>query len=87
LIGGIGGTWKTGEYALKFGRMVLPLADTGGDAAKFYMHMQRNWTPELSPGIDKSKFQLVAREAPQVVTGLITLLDQWKAKQVKKLTA
>lgn len=84
LIGGIGGTWKTGEYALKFGRMVLPLADTGGDAAKFYMHMQRNWTPELSPGIDKSKFQLVAREAPQVVTGLISLLDQWKAKQVKK---
>lgn len=37
-----------------------------------------------SPGIDRSKFQLVAREAPQVVAGLITLLDQWKAKQVKK---
>jgi TIR domain-containing protein len=83
LIGGIGGTWKTGEYALKFGRVVLPLADTGGDAAKFYMHMQRNWKPEFAPGIDKSKFQLVAREAPQVVGGLIKLLDEWKNQRVR----
>jgi TIR domain len=81
LVGGIGGTWTTGEYALKFGRMVLPLADTGGDAAKFYMHMQRNWKPEFSPGIERSKLQLVAREAPQVVTGLVRLLDEWKAKR------
>ena len=29
LIGGVGGTWSTGEYALKFGRIVFPLADTG----------------------------------------------------------
>jgi hypothetical protein len=84
LIGGIGGTWTTGEYALKFGRVVLPLADTGGDAAKFYMHMQRNWKPEFSPGIDRSKFQLVAREAPQVVAGLIKLLDEWKSQQVRR---
>lgn len=83
LIGGIGGTRKTGEYALKFGRVVLPLADTGGDAAKFYMDMQRNWKPEFAFGIDKSKFQLVAREAPQVVVGLIKLLDEWKPQWVK----
>jgi hypothetical protein len=82
LIGGIGGTWTTGECALKFGRVVFPLADTGGDAAKFYMHMQRNWKPEFSPGIDRSKFQLIAREAPQVVAGLIDLLDKWKSQQV-----
>jgi TIR domain len=29
LIGGFGGTRSTGEYALKFGRIVFPLADTG----------------------------------------------------------
>jgi hypothetical protein len=87
LIGGIGGTWTTGEYALKFGRLVLPLADTGGDAARFYMHMQRHWKPEFSPGIDKSTFQLVAREAPQVVAGVIELLDDWKRKQARPGTA
>jgi hypothetical protein len=87
LIGGMGGTWITGEYALRFGRTVFPLADTGGDAAEFYMHLQRNWKPEFSPGIDRSKFQLVAREAPQVVTGLIGLLHQWNNLRVRKGTA
>lgn len=86
LIGGVGGTWTTGEYALKFGRFVLPLADTGGDAAKFYMYMQRNWKPEFSPGIDKSTFQLVAREAPQVVARVIKLLDDWKRQQARQGT-
>ncbi len=81
LIGGIGGTLTTGEYGLKFGRAVFPLADTGGDAAKFYMQMQRNWKPEFLPGIDKSKFQVVAREAPRVISGLIKLLDEWKSLQ------
>jgi hypothetical protein len=82
LIGGVGGTWKSGEYALKFGRLVLPLADTGGDAAKFYMHMQRNWKPEFAPGIDRAKFQIVAREAPQLVEALIKLLDEWNSQRV-----
>jgi hypothetical protein len=77
LIGGIGGTFATGEYGLKFGRIVFPLADTGGDAARFYMHMQRHWKPEFMPGLDRSRFQVVAREAPQVVAGLIKLLDEW----------
>ena len=87
LIGGVGGTWTTGEYALKFGRFVLPLADTGGDAAQFYMHMQRTWKPEFAPGIDRSRFQLVAREAPQVVPGLITMLDEWTAHRDRRGTA
>jgi hypothetical protein len=81
LIGGVGGTWTTGEFGLKFGRTVFPLADTGGDAAKFYMHMLRNWRPEFVPGIDKSKFQIVGREAPGVVAALIKLLDEWTGLQ------
>jgi hypothetical protein len=78
LIGGVGGTWRTGEYGLKFGRVVFPLADTGGDALKLYMHMQRHWKPEFLSGIDRSRFQVIAGEAPQVVAGLIKLLDDWK---------
>jgi hypothetical protein len=81
LIGGVGGTWSTGEYGLAFGRVVLPLADTGGDAAKFYMRMQRHWDPKFVPGIDRLRFQAVAREAPQVVAGLIELLDKWKRQK------
>jgi hypothetical protein len=85
LIGGVGGTWTTGEYGLKFGRIVFPLADTGGDAAKFYMHMQRHWKPEFLSGIDRSRFQVIATEAPQVVAGLIKLLDDWKRLQPHRM--
>jgi hypothetical protein len=85
LVGGVGGTWTTGEYGLELGRIVFPLADTGGDAAKFYMHMQRKWKPEYLPGIDRSRFQVVAREAPQVVAGLIKLLDDWKHLQAQRV--
>jgi hypothetical protein len=77
--------WTTGEYGLELGRIVFPLADTGGDAAKFYMHMQRKWKPEYLPGIDRSRFQVVAREAPQVVAGLIKLLDDWKHLQAQRV--
>jgi hypothetical protein len=82
LIGGIGGTWTTGEYGIKFGRLVLPLADTGGDAAKFYMRMLREWQPNFSSGIDRSRFLSVAREAPQVVAEVISLLNEWQRLQV-----
>jgi hypothetical protein len=82
LIGGVGGTWTTGEFALKSGRLVLPLADTGGDAAKFYIYMLGNWKSEFAVGIDRAKFQVVAREAPEVIGKLIELLDEWKSSQV-----
>ncbi|HVJ56966.1 MAG TPA: hypothetical protein VM574_03940, partial [Terrimicrobiaceae bacterium] len=71
LVGGHGGTWTTGEYALNSGRLVLPLADTGGDAAKFYwQYIQRNRKSELAVGIDRAKFQVIARPAPEVRTDL-----------------
>jgi hypothetical protein len=78
LIGGVGGTWETGEYGINKGRVVLPLADTGGDAAKFYMHMDRMWEPHFLPGVEKKKWSVIAREAPQVVERLINLLDDWQ---------
>jgi hypothetical protein len=37
----------------------------------------RAFARELAPGIEKSKFSLVAREAPGVVVELIKLLDDW----------
>jgi hypothetical protein len=76
LIGGIGGTWQTGELAIECGKPVFPLADTGDDAKKFYMHMIRNWERIRMPNITKSQFQVVAREVPKVVAEVITLLKQ-----------
>ena len=60
--------------------------DTGGDAAKFYMDIQRNWKSELAAGINRAKFQVIAREAPEVVLDLIELLDAWKSSQVSGQT-
>ena len=80
LIGGIGGTYRTGELALKSGKPVFPLADTGDDAKKFYFHMLTSWErirmPNIMPNITKSQFQVVAREAPKVVADVISLLKQ-----------
>jgi hypothetical protein len=87
LIGGVGGTRTTGESALKSGRIVFPLADTKGDAGQFYMDMQRNWKSEFSPGIDRSEFQRVAKEAPQVVADLIDLFDKCKIQQIRNQTS
>jgi TIR domain/SLOG cluster4 family len=42
LLGGIGGTWTTGEMALGICKPVLPLADTGGDAKKLYLQMLKD---------------------------------------------
>jgi hypothetical protein len=43
LLGGVGGTRKTGEVALGLKRPVLPIADSGGDAKDFYLEMSRHW--------------------------------------------
>jgi predicted Rossmann-fold nucleotide-binding protein len=74
LIGGIGGTYKTAEYGLQYGKAVLPLADTGGDAAKFYMHMLRNWRDDYFERIDRRIFQSLAREVPDALKELAAVL-------------
>lgn len=76
LIGGVGGTWQTGEIALERGKPVFPLADTGDDALKFYMHMIKLWDRFQIPNITRSQFQVTAREAPKVVADVISLLKQ-----------
>lgn len=74
LIGGIGGTWRTGELAIERGKPVFPLADTGDDAKKFYMHMVKIWDRINMPNMTKAQFQVVAREAPKVVADVVSLL-------------
>jgi len=75
LIGGIGGTWTTGKYGLKYNKAVFPLADTDGDAKRFYLHMLRHWRDDFFSRIDRNRFQVVAREAPGVIKDLTAVLE------------
>jgi predicted Rossmann-fold nucleotide-binding protein len=74
LIGGAGGTWTTGKLALREGRIVLPLADTGGDAKKMYMHMLKHWDSLNMGSITRRDFQTLGRSAPDVVSQIEALL-------------
>jgi len=73
LLGGVGGTWKTGELALRMHKLVLPLADTGGDAKKFYLHMLQNWDRFSWLTIDQLTFQCVARPGRKAVDAALEL--------------
>jgi TIR domain len=74
LIGGIGGTWETGEIALERGKPVLPLADTGGDAKKMYMHLLANWGRYNVGNLTKQQFLRLGRMAPDVAADAIDVI-------------
>ena len=61
LLGGVGGTLKTGELALGARKPVLPLADTGGDAKKLYLQMLRDWDRYVWVNLSREQFQRIAR--------------------------
>jgi hypothetical protein len=61
--------------ALARGKIVLPLADTKGDAGQFYFHMVRTWPQCQLSGISLKDFHKVARAAPRVVDDLVSLLS------------
>ena len=61
LLGGVGGTWTTGEVALRMNRPVLPVADTGGDAKRFYLHMLKHWNDLGWIGLSQREFQQLGR--------------------------
>jgi hypothetical protein len=83
LVGGMGGTYQTGEWALDQGKPVLPLADTQGalmshgDAYRFYHEIKRNWNSSpLSKLLSEDDFECLGNPIPEVVTDLIRLLKK-----------
>jgi predicted Rossmann-fold nucleotide-binding protein len=74
LLGGIGGTWKTGEMALEIHKPVLPLADTGGDAKRLYLQMLRDWNRFEWIKLSREQFQRIARPRLSGVDAAIELL-------------
>lgn len=61
LLGGLGGTLKTGELALRSRKAVLPVPETGGDANRLYTSMLVNWEELGWMGIGKKEFQRLGR--------------------------
>jgi len=74
LLGGLGGTWTTGQIALEMRRPVLPLADTGGDAKKLYLHMLKTWKEFAWMHLNQTEFQRLARPGACGVDAAMDLL-------------
>jgi len=81
LVGGMGGTYQTGKWALQSGKPVLPLADTRGslglhaDAYRFYFDTLQRW--ELNPAskkLTREQFEDLAGAAPRVGRTAVRLL-------------
>ncbi|MDX8501919.1 TIR domain-containing protein [Mesorhizobium sp. VK4C] len=82
LIGGLGGTYRTGEVALQLGKYVFPLADTRvskdmhDDAYRFYFAMLRDWENCRMSNISEDDFLAVSNPSPGVVADLVKLLGR-----------
>jgi hypothetical protein len=74
LIGGIGGTWTSGELGYAYGKAVLPLAGTGGDAKKFHERFLARWDEYPISGITKDAFERLARPVPDVIEDVMAAL-------------
>jgi hypothetical protein len=81
LIGGLGGTYQTGEWALQQDKPVFPLADTRGplgthdDAYKFYFTTLKDWSRNpASRRLTEDQFQVLGNPAPGVAGDLVRLL-------------
>jgi hypothetical protein len=73
LLGGLGGTWETGKRALNMRRLVLPIADSGGDARSFYLDMLRQWQTLDWMGLSEKEFQRLGRPAFAAIDAALEL--------------
>jgi hypothetical protein len=73
LLGGVGGTWETAECAARTNTPVLPLADTGGDAKKYYLHMLKHWHDFQWLGLTEKQFQQLGRPATAAMKAAVDL--------------
>jgi hypothetical protein len=81
LVGGLGGTLTTGQWAVQMGKPVFPIADgrgpagTHGDAYKFYFQTLHEWPRNpISKFLTKEQFEELGNPAPGVVKDLTRLL-------------
>jgi|GEM_PF-4791452 len=75
MIHGVGGTLETAKYGVKYNKPVFPIADSGGDAVRFYMNIISNWSKYPYKNISQLRFQCLGGMIPFVVADLMQLLD------------
>jgi hypothetical protein len=82
LIAGVGSTEEIGGLALSAGKPLLPLADTGGAAARLYRHLR---SPEFLEGHPHLAGPLaaLAGHAPEVVDDVMRLLGDLFAGRIR----
>jgi len=73
LLGGVGGTRKTGKRALELKRPVLPVADSGGDAKVFYVDMLKQWDKLDWMGLTEKEFQRLGRPGSAAIDAALEL--------------
>ncbi|MFG6095908.1 TIR domain-containing protein [Leptothoe sp. ISB3NOV94-8A] len=82
LLGGIGGTYETYEYARQERIPVLPIVCTHGDAKRVFDEMLRNWDRSLMGGIAPEKFKSLnqyindAETAEDVIEDVMEMVDE-----------
>lgn len=74
LLGGVGGTQKTGEHALSAHKPVFPITDSGGAAQTLYLKMLKNWQDYAWMNLDSLQFQRLARPGLAGIDAAISLI-------------
>jgi hypothetical protein len=76
LLGGLGGTWTTGELGYAYGKAVLPIAGTGGDAEAFHRHVTERWERYPMPRVARADFDQLRNPLPDVVENVIAIIQK-----------
>ena len=82
LLGGVGGTYETYQYAKQERIPVIPIVCTNGDAKRVFDEMLRNWDRELMGNISPEQFKSLnqyindAETAEDVVEDVMEMVDE-----------
>lgn len=76
MIHGLGGTFETAEYGIKYNKPVFPIADSGGDANKMYVKILSTWGSYPYKNFNKLEFQGLGGIANYTIDKLIKLLNK-----------
>jgi hypothetical protein len=91
LVGGVGGTYETGQIARRQGKPVLPLADTRDgnfpDAYRTYFEILDSWSTQPIAGLKPEDFEDLSAPAPAVATDAIRLLKRLFGLQPQRISS
>lgn len=80
LVGGVGGTYRTGEYLRVSGKPVFPVPESGGDARKFFKRMAGKWYEGCIPNVTKAQYMGLDAGWPEAVGRVTRLLALWNQR-------